>query len=79
MKLQDLISAGLNGIEAGVDTKQEVRQRILEHVEANYIETAALKDARDMSLALVVLLNRVFSIEFTINDGVLMNTSVGIR
>lgn len=79
MKLQDVISAGLNGIEAGVDTKQEVKQRILDHVEANYIETAVLQKSQDMSLAMVVLLNRVFCIEFAINDGMLKNASVGIR
>ena len=69
MKLQDVIAVGLNGIEAGVDTKQEVKERILDHVRENYVNATTIKSPNDLPLGVVEMLHYSLGMTFDVHDG----------
>lgn len=68
-RLEEAVSVGLNCVDAGIDSKETVREDILAVARENFVDVNAVRGPEDLPLSIYEMLHHAFGLVFDIRAG----------
>ncbi|MEG0178042.1 MAG: hypothetical protein RR654_00665 [Oscillospiraceae bacterium] len=76
IEIEELLNVSLSCLEQGLDSKETVKEDILNCIKSKYFACGEIKELEDIPTKVLEFLNRRLGIEFNLSNGKLIDANI---